>query len=91
MTKIAIIGSKGRMGQALISCAQRMPELKVVGLADIGDNLASAIAEADVVVDFSFHSVTAEVVQLCAQRKKAIVIGTTGHSGSSRSQPFSCD
>jgi 4-hydroxy-tetrahydrodipicolinate reductase len=32
------------------------------------------------VIDFSAHSVTADVVALCAWHKKAAVIGTTGHT-----------
>ena len=38
MTKIIITGSKGRMGQALIACAARLPELKIVGGVDQGDS-----------------------------------------------------
>jgi 4-hydroxy-tetrahydrodipicolinate reductase len=80
MTKIIITGGKGRMGQALLSCAARIPELAVVGTVDQGDDLAAVIGQADVVIDFSFHSATPGVAELCARNKKAIVIGTTGHS-----------
>ena len=45
-----------------------------------GDNLAAHIGAADVVIDFSFHSATLAVAQLCAQHKKPLVIGTTGHT-----------
>ncbi|MBC8094909.1 MAG: 4-hydroxy-tetrahydrodipicolinate reductase, partial [Akkermansiaceae bacterium] len=34
MTRIIITGSKGRMGQALLSCAAKIPELQVVGAVD---------------------------------------------------------
>ncbi len=80
MTKLIINGSKGRMGQALLACAKRMPDLAVVGAMDAGDDLASILPGADVVIDFSFHSVTAGVAALCASHGKALVIGTTGHS-----------
>ncbi len=80
MTKTIITGSKGRMGQALLACAARIPELEVVGAIDHGDDLAAIIGKADVVIDFSFHSATLGVAELCAKNKKAIVIGTTGHS-----------
>lgn len=79
MTKIIITGSKGRMGQALLSCAARIPELEVVGQIDAGDDLGTIIAQCDVVIDFSFHSATLGVAQLCARHRKALVIGTTGH------------
>ena len=86
MTKIIITGSKGRMGQALIACAARISELEVVGAIDHGDDLAQVIAKADVVIDFSFHSATLGVAELCAKNKKAIVIGTTGHSAEEKNK-----
>ena len=86
MTKIIITGSKGRMGQALLACAARIPELEVVGAIDHGDDLAKVITQADVVIDFSFHSATLGVAELCAKNKKAIVIGTTGHSAEEKNK-----
>ena len=76
---IAIIGAKGRMGQANIAAA-REAGANVVATLDQGDDLAAGIAAADVVIDFSFHSATAEVIRLCVAGKKALVIGTTGHN-----------
>jgi len=64
MTKVIITGSKGRMGQALIACAQKNPALKIVAEIDKGDSLEAVIDPADVVVDFSAHTVTVEVAQL---------------------------
>lgn len=80
MTKIIIIGSKGRMGQALQSCAARIPEIEVVGAIDQGDDLSRLIQPADVVIDFSFHSATLGIAEVCAAHQKAVVIGTTGHA-----------
>ncbi len=67
------------MGRALISCAATIPALEVVGTVDIGDTLASVIEKTDVVIDFSFHDAIVGVAELCAQHRKAVVIGTTGH------------
>jgi len=80
MTKVIITGSKGRMGQALISCAKNFHQLQVVGQIDRDGNLADIIRQCDVVIDFSAHSATVEVAKLCAKHKKALVIGTTGHT-----------
>jgi len=85
MTRVIITGSKGRMGQTLIACAARIPELQVVGQVDVGDRLADVIGKGDVVIDFSFHDATAEVATLCSQHSKALVIGTTGHSDPEKS------
>jgi 4-hydroxy-tetrahydrodipicolinate reductase len=80
MTRVIITGAKGRMGQCLIGCAPRFPDLQVTGKIDIGDSLEAVIHLADVVIDFSFHSATAAVSAICARERKALVIGTTGHS-----------
>ena len=80
MTKVIIHGSKGRMGQMLIACAEHIEGLEVVGEVDEGDDLGVIINDCDVVIDFSFHEVTHNAAALCAEHKKALVIGTTGHT-----------
>lgn len=80
MTRVIINGSKGRMGQALLTCAARLPNLQVMAGIDVGDDLSAVIDQADVLIDFSFHSVTARAAKVCADHGKAIVVGTTGHS-----------
>ncbi len=74
------------MGQTLISCAARIPELEVVGQIDVGDKLEDIITKCDAVIDFSFHNATLGVAELAAQHKKALVIGTTGHQAEEKSQ-----
>lgn len=86
MTRIIITGSKGRMGQALISCAAKIPELEVVGTIDQGGDLSALIGKADVVIDFSFHAATLGIAKLCAENRKALVIGTTGHAPDEKTQ-----
>ena len=86
MTCIIIAGSRGRMGQALLACAARIPELKVVGAVDQGDDLGAVIDKADVVIDFSFHSATLGIAEMCAKHKKSVVIGTTGHSAEEKAR-----
>ena len=86
MTRIIITRSKGRMGQALLSCAKNFRDLEVVGRIDQGDDLGAIIKNTDVVIDFSFHEATAEIAELCATNQKALVIGTTGHSEAEQSK-----
>ena len=74
------------MGHALLACAAHHPELQVVGQIDQGDDVKAVIARADVLIDFSSHQATPGLVALCAEHKKAIVIGTTGHSNEALSQ-----
>ena len=80
MTRIIITGSKGRMGQALVQCATAYPNLQIVGGVDQGDDLNAVIGKCDGVIDFSSHAATLGVATVCAKNKKALVIGTTGHS-----------
>jgi 4-hydroxy-tetrahydrodipicolinate reductase len=86
MTKLIITGAKGRMGQMLVACAERNPDLQVVGQIDLDDDLLAVIKEGDVIIDFSFHDATLPVAKICAEHKKALVIGTTGHGESEKSQ-----
>ena len=54
MTRIIITGAKGRMGQALVSCAKNFRDLKIVAALGRGDDLKAVISKTDVVIDFSF-------------------------------------
>ncbi len=86
MIKIIITGSKGRMGRALAVCAPQHRELEVTGQIDQGDDLAAIISKCDAVIDFSSHSATAGIAELCANHGKALVIGTTGHDDTEKSR-----
>lgn len=80
MVRVIITGSKGRMGQMLVACAARMADkVEVVGQIDQGDDIKQVIGKADAVIDFSSHTATAPIAEICAQNSKALVIGTTGH------------
>ena len=82
---MVIVGSAGRMGQALHAAA-KSASLNIVASLDQGDDLAAGIAQGDVVIDFSFHSVTTEVVKAAVAHRKALVIGTTGHSAEEKTK-----
>ncbi len=81
--KICIVGSKGRMGQAIAEQATEAGH-QVVSKVDIGDDIAAGVATADCVIDFSFHSATESVFEAAAANGTAIVCGTTGHSQEER-------
>ena len=68
------------MGQALAACAQTDSELQLTGAIDQGDDLSKIVAKCDAIVDFSVHEATIAIAKLAAQHKKALVIGTTGHT-----------
>lgn len=83
MTKIriALIGSAGRVGQAIIGVAQS-ERAEVVAKIDLDDELA--FGDADVAVDFSHADAAPSICQAAIRSKTPLVIGTTGHSAKQR-------
>lgn len=78
--RILINGSKGRMGQAVISAANDDPVAVIAEQVDAGDDFLGSLPNCDVVIDFSHHSLTHTVAQACATAGKILVIGTTGQT-----------
>jgi len=76
--KILLNGAKGRMGQTIAGLAGEMDGV-ITAAIDVGDNPAAHLAGCDVVIDFSGHSATGQLLELVAAQRKPIVIGTTGH------------
>src|SRR5690606_4172521 len=76
---LLVTGCKGRMGQAVISAAAAQG-VAVGAAIDVGDSLPEALAKCDVVIDFSSHHFTNELLAECLRQKKSLVIGTTGHT-----------
>ena len=77
MTKIGIIGSAGRMGQALIEAIAAAGQTYAGGIDEDGD-LAALVAASDVLLDFSSPHALEANVDACIAAGKPIVIGTTG-------------
>jgi 4-hydroxy-tetrahydrodipicolinate reductase len=78
--RVLLIGAKGRMGRAIMEAARTDTEARVVGECDRGDDIAGAMRDCDVVVDFSQPETVAEICRGCVESSKALVMGTTGHS-----------
>jgi len=76
--RILINGSRGRMGQAVVSAAREMG-LVVGAQTDLGDDIAAGVAACDVVVDFSAHTATRAMLEAAVAQRKPVVLGTTGH------------
>tara|TARA_R110000868_G_scaffold111040_15_gene300144 strand:+ start:1014 stop:1742 length:729 start_codon:yes stop_codon:yes gene_type:complete len=77
MAKIGIIGSEGRMGQALVAAIAEAGDSHAGG-ADQGDDVAALVAASDVLVDFSSPQALQATLDACVAAGKPIVIGTTG-------------
>jgi 4-hydroxy-tetrahydrodipicolinate reductase len=83
-TKIIIVGSKGRMGEALIRLAGQDPNLELIAGVDKGDNLLDVVDRSDVLIEFAHHSLSGGLAKTAADHGKALVIGTTGHNDEER-------
>jgi 4-hydroxy-tetrahydrodipicolinate reductase len=83
-TRVMIVGSKGRMGEALMRLAGQNPALELAACVDKGDNVLDFIDGCDVVIEFAHHSLTAGLAKIVAEHGKAMVIGTTGHTADER-------
>jgi 4-hydroxy-tetrahydrodipicolinate reductase len=67
------------MGQAVAATAKEM-NVAIGNTIDLGDDLAAALAQCDVIVDFSSHTATRTMLEAAVAQKKPVVLGTTGHS-----------
>lgn len=77
MTAIGIIGSKGRMGRALVEAIAEAGH-DLAGGVDQDDNIADLAASSDVLVDFSAPGTLENTLNLCISSQTPLVIGTTG-------------
>ncbi|MCH2473561.1 MAG: 4-hydroxy-tetrahydrodipicolinate reductase [Gammaproteobacteria bacterium] len=80
MTKIAITGSNGRMGRALIRAVKINPDVSQGPMLNRGDDINLVLKDFDVLVDFTRPEATLEALSICQNAGKAMVIGTTGFS-----------
>jgi 4-hydroxy-tetrahydrodipicolinate reductase len=77
MTKIGIIGSKGRMGAAIVIAAEAAGMI-VAGGIDAGDDQIALARACDVLVDFSSPKALVANLGAAVAAGVPIVIGTTG-------------
>ena len=80
MTKIAINGSNGRMGQALIEAVKLNPNVSEGSILKRGDDIKRVLKDFDVLIDFTRPEATLDALSTCQSAGKAMVIGTTGFS-----------
>ena len=77
------------MGREVRACAERMPDATIVqGVDPMAEtegplcvrSFESCTREADVVIDFSHHSLTAELIRFAKEAKLPLVLATTGQT-----------
>jgi len=82
--RVTLIGARGRMGQTIVDLARNDSKIEIVAQCDLGDAIEPAIKNCDVTIDFSNSSAIDEISRAALQYRKALVIGTTGHSREQR-------
>ena len=82
--RVTLIGARGRMGQTILGLAKNDPKIDIVAQCDLGDAIGPGMEDCDVAIDFSNSSAIDEVCGAASQHRKALVIGTTGHSAEQR-------
>jgi 4-hydroxy-tetrahydrodipicolinate reductase len=83
-TRVLLVGSKGRMGKVIVDLAKSEPNIDIVAQCDLGDDLKSAMKNADVAIDFSHANAVEEICRVARQDRHPLVIGTTGHAPEQR-------
>jgi 4-hydroxy-tetrahydrodipicolinate reductase len=78
MTRIGILGSKGRMGRAIASVVDGCAGVSLAGGADKGDDPSALAGSCDVLIDFSSPDALAANLRAAAASGAPILIGTTG-------------
>lgn len=77
MTRVAVFGSRGRMGAEVCRTVESAPDLDLVAAIDLGDDRAPA-ETAEVIVDFTHPGTVMDNLSWCIDHGIHAVVGTTG-------------
>ena len=75
MTKVGVVGARGRMGRGVVRVVDEAPDLDVAAEVDQGDHL-DALAGCNVVVDFTHPGAVMENLRWCVEHDLDVVVGT---------------
>ena len=76
MTRIAVLGAKGRMGSEVVRAVGAAPDLELGPTYDLGDTLD--LSGVDVAVDFTHPDAVMGNLKACIDAGVHVVVGTTG-------------
>jgi 4-hydroxy-tetrahydrodipicolinate reductase len=78
--RVAVAGAAGRMGQTVCAAVDGARDMELAGRADpkLGNDVASVLEGADVLVDFTIPSTVIENARVAAHAGVHVVIGATG-------------
>ncbi|KAA1398113.1 4-hydroxy-tetrahydrodipicolinate reductase [Aeromicrobium ginsengisoli] len=79
MTRVAVLGAKGRMGSESVRALNAADGIEVVAEVDVDDSLdLLAEADAEVALDFTQPEAALNNVTWCAEHGIHVVVGTSG-------------
>ena len=79
MTKIGVLGAKGRVGSAIVAAVEASEQHELAASVDHGDDLQKLVdAGVEVVVDFTVPDAVMGNVEFCVKNGIHAVVGTTG-------------
>lgn len=79
MSRVAVIGSRGRMGAAAGAAIAAAKDLELVAGVDADDDIAALVAEAaEIAVDFTSPGVVMDNLRWCIEQGIHVVVGTSG-------------
>jgi 4-hydroxy-tetrahydrodipicolinate reductase len=77
MTKVGVLGARGRMGREVVRAITAADDLEVAAEVDAGDDRRE-LAGCDVVVDFTHPGVVMDNLHWCIEHDLDVVVGTSG-------------
>jgi len=76
MTRVAVLGARGRMGAEVVRAVQAAEDLDLVAAYDVGE--AVDLTQAEVAVDFTHPDAVMGNLRTCVEAGVHAVVGTTG-------------
>ncbi|MFC2662428.1 MAG: 4-hydroxy-tetrahydrodipicolinate reductase [Eubacterium sp.] len=86
MTKVIVTGAAGHMGKIVERLVEEAPDMEVAARVSPSGNdgtlqhLEDYTGDADLVIDFSHHAGTKELMDYCTAHKLPAVVATTGQT-----------
>ena len=77
MTKVGVLGARGRMGREVVRTVTEAPDLEVAAEFDLGDE-RDALTGCDVLVDFTQPGAVMDNLRWCVEHGLATAVGTSG-------------
>ena len=86
MIRVVVYGALGRMGSIVVNMVEAAEDMELVAAVDAysqGGTVLTSLLEvtepADVIIDFSHHSLTRQLLAWAVEHNMAAMIATTGH------------